>query len=85
MCLFFSIPVRSGLNHPDPVVETSSLSSVTPPDIYYHFTIPEYLVDTGKLSALQLEAIIYACQQHENFNPNRERVGYLVGNNCILF
>lgn len=76
--LFFSL-VRSGLSHPDPVVETSSLSSVMPPDVTYHFSIPEQIIDTGKLSALQLEAIIYACQQHEQSNPNGERVGYLIG------
>ena len=33
--------LRSGLAHPDCVVETASLSSVTPPDIHYNLTIPE--------------------------------------------
>ncbi|CDW58965.1 sno, strawberry notch 1 [Trichuris trichiura] len=71
--------LRSGLPHPDPVVETSSLTSVQPPEIWYHISIPEHVIDTGRLSALQLETIIYACQQHENILPNGERSGYLIG------
>ncbi|KRZ41623.1 Protein strawberry notch -like protein 1 [Trichinella pseudospiralis] len=71
--------LRSGLSHPDAVVETSSLASVQPPDIWYHVSIPEEIIDHGFISALQLETIIYACQQHETFLPSGERSGYLIG------
>ncbi|CAI4232290.1 unnamed protein product [Auanema sp. JU1783] len=71
--------LRSGLAHPDSVVETASLSSVQPPDVKYHCTIPEDLIDTGAISALQLEAVIYACQAHEQRLPSQERCGYLIG------
>lgn len=54
--------VKIGLRHPDPVVETSSLSSVSPPDVWYRLSIPEEVIDRGCLSALQLEAITYAAQ-----------------------
>lgn len=54
--------VKVGLRHPDPVVETSSLSSVNPPDVWYRVSIPEEVIDRGCLSALQLEAITYAAQ-----------------------
>lgn len=54
--------VKIGLRHPDPVVETSSLSSVSPPDVWYRVSIPEETTDRGCLSALQLEAITYAAQ-----------------------
>lgn len=54
--------VKIGLRHPDPVVETSSLSSVNPPDVWYRLSIPEETIDRGCLSALQLEAITYAAQ-----------------------
>ena len=57
-----------GKAHPDPVVETASMASVEPPDVWYKLAIeresPE-TVDEGKLSALQLESITYASQQHE--------------------
>lgn len=60
--LGFVTAVKVGLRHPDPVVETSSLSSVSPPDVWYRLTIPEEVIDRGCLSALQLEAITYAAQ-----------------------
>nr|BAJ08249.1 strawberry notch homologue 1 [Danio rerio] len=70
---------RIGLRHPDPVVETSSLSSVNPPDVWYRLSIPEETIDRGWLSALQLEAVTYAAQQHETFLPNGDRAAYLIG------
>jgi hypothetical protein len=73
------LKLRSGLRHPDPVVETASLSSVAAPEILYHMTIPEEIIDSGKISALQLEAALYACQAHEKKLPSGERVGYLIG------
>lgn len=33
----------------------------------------------GQISALQLEAAVYACQAHEKRLPSGERLGYLVG------
>ncbi|XP_067030449.1 protein strawberry notch homolog 1-like isoform X1 [Acropora muricata] len=68
-----------GRQHPDPVVETSSLSSVTPPDIWYILKLPQEVIDYCHLSALQLEAVVYACQQHETFLADGTRAGFLIG------
>ncbi|XP_061833822.1 si:ch73-63e15.2 isoform X1 [Nerophis lumbriciformis] len=68
-----------GISHPDIVVETNTLSSVPPPDITYNLSIPENTISSGLLSALQLEAIIYACQQHEVILQNNQRAGFLIG------
>ncbi|CAL8340528.1 unnamed protein product [Arctogadus glacialis] len=76
---YMPMKLRIGLRHPDPVVETSSLSSVNPPDVWYRMSIPEEIIDRGWLSALQLEAITYAAQQHETFLPNGDRAAYLIG------
>ncbi|KAJ0057509.1 hypothetical protein NL108_009255, partial [Boleophthalmus pectinirostris] len=76
---YMPMKLKVGLRHPDPVVETSSLSSVSPPDVWYRLSIPEEVIDRGCLSALQLEAITYAAQQHETFLPNGERAAYLIG------
>ncbi|XP_016366081.1 LOW QUALITY PROTEIN: protein strawberry notch homolog 1-like [Sinocyclocheilus rhinocerous] len=76
---YMPMKLRIGLRHPDPVVETSSLSSVNPPDVWYRLSIPEEIIDRGWLSALQLEAITYAAQQHETFLPNGDRAAYLIG------
>ena len=71
--------MKFGNRHPDPVVETSSLSSVEPVDIRYKLSIPEHIIDYGFLSALQLEAIVYASQRHEIVLPSGERAGFLIG------
>ncbi|XP_063748412.1 si:ch73-63e15.2 isoform X2 [Eleginops maclovinus] len=68
-----------GISHPDIVVETSTLSSVPPPDVTYTLSIPEPTISGGLLSALQLEAIVYACQQHEVILQNNQRAGFLIG------
>ncbi|XP_056592504.1 protein strawberry notch homolog 1 isoform X1 [Triplophysa dalaica] len=76
---YMPMKLRIGLRHPDSVVETSSLSSVNPPDVWYRLSIPEETIDRGWISALQLEAITYAAQQHETFLPNGDRASYLIG------
>uniref|UniRef100_A0A8C4Z6W3 Strawberry notch homolog 2b n=1 Tax=Gadus morhua TaxID=8049 RepID=A0A8C4Z6W3_GADMO len=68
-----------GISHPDIVVETNTLSSVPPPDITYTLAIHQSTINSGMLSALQLEAIIYACQQHEVILQNNQRAGFLIG------
>lgn len=69
-----------GKQHPDPVVETSSLSTVEPPDIEYRLKLPADVIDKARLSALQLESVIYSCQQHNKFlADNRTRRGFLIG------
>uniref|UniRef100_A0A8C2APE2 Protein strawberry notch homolog 1 n=1 Tax=Cyprinus carpio TaxID=7962 RepID=A0A8C2APE2_CYPCA len=52
---------------------------VNPPDVWYRLSIPEETIDRGWLSALQLEAVTYAAQQHETFLPNGDRAAYLIG------
>uniref|UniRef100_A0A0A9DCW7 Strawberry notch AAA domain-containing protein n=1 Tax=Arundo donax TaxID=35708 RepID=A0A0A9DCW7_ARUDO len=47
-----------GLPHPDPVVETSSLSAVQPPEPTYNLTIMDELDETNALSCLQIETIV---------------------------
>ena len=71
--------IQIGKAHPDPVVETASMASVEPPDVKYELSLPEETIEEGKLSALQLESITYACQQHEQFLPNGDRAGFLIG------
>ncbi|KAK3589794.1 hypothetical protein CHS0354_015798 [Potamilus streckersoni] len=71
--------LKIGQKHPDPVVESSSLASVEPPDIWYKLSLPESVIDSGELSALQLEAIVYASQRHGIILPSGERAGFLIG------
>lgn len=77
---YWPAKLKLGKKHPDPVVETASLSSVEPADITYKLAIPnEPTIKNGMLSALQLESITYASQAHENILPDGSRAGFLVG------
>ncbi|CAF0804799.1 unnamed protein product, partial [Didymodactylos carnosus] len=67
--------LRIGKKHPDPVVETSSLSSVELPNIYYELHIPQTTIESSALSALQLETIVYACQRHNTLLTDGTRAG----------
>ncbi|XP_047538604.1 protein strawberry notch isoform X3 [Vanessa atalanta] len=71
--------LKLGRKHPDPVVETASLSSVEPVDVTYSVSLPDDTVRNGLLSALQLEAVVYASQAHEHLLPDGTRAGFLVG------
>lgn len=53
-----------GVDHPDPVVENATLSAVAPPSVTYNLAMPANIISEGKLSSLQLEAVVYACQRH---------------------
>lgn len=68
-----------GRKHPDPVVETASLSSVEPTDVFYKLSIPGETINSGLLSALQLESITYASQAHDKLLPDGSRAGFLIG------
>uniref|UniRef100_J3MRB3 PHD-type domain-containing protein n=1 Tax=Oryza brachyantha TaxID=4533 RepID=J3MRB3_ORYBR len=68
-----------GLPHPDPVVETSSLSAVQPPEPTYDLTIMNELEETKVLSCLQIETIVYACQRHLHHLPTGARAGFFIG------
>jgi hypothetical protein len=51
-----------GPPHPDPIVETSSLSAVQPPEPTYDPKIKDELQCLKTLSCLQIETLVYACQ-----------------------
>ncbi|XP_048482321.1 protein strawberry notch isoform X1 [Plutella xylostella] len=71
--------LKLGRKHPDPVVETASLSSVEPVDVSYRVSLPDQVIMSGALSALQLEAVVYASQAHQHMLPGGERAGFLIG------
>lgn len=71
--------LKIGRPHPDPVVESTSLSSVEPVNVWYKLKLPDNIINSGALSALQLESITYACQQHERTLPDGCKAGFLIG------
>lgn len=71
--------LKLGRKHPDPVVETASLSSVEPIDVTYKLSLPDETIRSGLLSALQLESIVYASQAHTHILSDGTRAGFLIG------
>ena len=47
--------------------------------MWYKLSLPNDLIKQGRLSALQLESVVYASQQHEQFLPDGNRAGFLIG------
>ncbi|KAL2475855.1 RING/FYVE/PHD zinc finger superfamily protein [Abeliophyllum distichum] len=68
-----------GPPHPDPIVETSSLSAMQPPDPTYDLRIKDDLEKSKALSCLQIETLVYACQRHLQHLQNGARAGFFVG------
>ncbi|KAH8265679.1 hypothetical protein KR044_011306, partial [Drosophila immigrans] len=76
---YWPAKLKLGKKHPDAVVETASLSSVEPCDVYYKLSVPSETINSGQLSALQLESITYASQAHDHLLPDGSRAGFLIG------
>ncbi|KAI9161515.1 hypothetical protein LWI28_018189 [Acer negundo] len=68
-----------GPPHPDPIVETSSLSAVQPPEPTYDLKIKDDLERSKGLSCLQIETLVYASQRHLQHLPNGMRAGFFIG------
>ena len=47
--------------------------------MWFDLKLPSPVIDEIRLSSLQLEAIVYACQQHKNILTDGSRAGFLVG------
>ncbi|GAU25303.1 hypothetical protein TSUD_274100 [Trifolium subterraneum] len=68
-----------GPPHPDPIVETSSLSAVQPPEPTYVPKIKDELEYFKTLSCLQIETVVYASQRHLQHVPDGARAGFFIG------
>ena len=71
--------MAGGAPHPGVIVETPGLANVEPPPITYRPYLPEELCIDGKLSAMQIERIIYAGQAHGQRLADGSRAGISIG------
>jgi predicted RNA methylase len=71
--------LKGGKEHPGRIVESSSMAAVEPPDITYKPDLPASIIKKGILSNLQLEAVTYAGQRHEQKLPDGRRAAYFIG------
>ncbi|XP_071502207.1 uncharacterized protein [Diadema antillarum] len=69
------------IKHPGDIVEAATLSAVPLPKATYNLaaSVPDTIIQGGKLSDLQLEGIMYACQRHQQILPNGCRAGFFIG------
>ena len=47
--------------------------------MWFDLKLPQEVIEERKLSSLQLEAVVYACQQHMNILADGTRAGFLIG------
>lgn len=73
------LTVKNAQPHPAHLVESAAMASVPSPAKTYVPNIPQSLIDSGALSAAQLENVINAGQAHERTLPTGERRGYFIG------
>ena len=79
--ILFHRRAQRGRVHPGDIAEAASLASIDlPPAKYPLFdAIGDDFVETGKLSKLQLEGVMFACQKHCEFAPDGKRSGFMIG------
>jgi hypothetical protein len=65
--------------HPGHVVQSVAMAAAEPPPITYKLRLPRRLLDSGALSLLQAEAVLYCMQMHETRLPTGERAGWMLG------
>lgn len=71
--------IVGGASHPGVIVEPPGLANVEPPPIHYRPCLPKELSESGKLSAMQIERIIYAGQAHQQRLADGSRAGISIG------
>ncbi|GFH20548.1 uncharacterized protein HaLaN_17689 [Haematococcus lacustris] len=70
--------LTEGRDHPDPIVESQSLSGTSPPDPDYAHHLGREVAE-GRISNAQLETVVYACMRFKRFLPSGERCGFFLG------
>ena len=78
------VHIEGAKPHPTPLVESTAMASVQPPDPTYSPILPRKAIENGRPSAAQLEQIVYAGQAHEQKLPDGRRKGYFFGDGTGL-
>ena len=70
--------------HPTAIVESAAMASIPPPKPTYSLHLPRWVIDTGILSDIQLEAIVYIGQSFQRWLPAAAgeiayRMGFMLG------
>eukprot|EP00208_Stichococcus_sp_RCC1054_P000099 CAMPEP_0206143488 /NCGR_PEP_ID=MMETSP1473-20131121/20743_1 /ASSEMBLY_ACC=CAM_ASM_001109 /TAXON_ID=1461547 /ORGANISM="Stichococcus sp, Strain RCC1054" /LENGTH=921 /DNA_ID=CAMNT_0053538919 /DNA_START=201 /DNA_END=2963 /DNA_ORIENTATION=+ len=73
--------LQRGIPHPGDIAEASGLSACLLPKSEYPLfdAITDSIVESGRLSQLQLEGVLYASTKHLQILPSGERAGFFIG------
>src|ERR1043165_9840525 len=72
-CLYECHYLKGGTRHPGKIIETPGLTNIRPPRPTHRPHLPQRIIESGQLSEIQLERIIYAGQAHETRLPTSAR------------
>lgn len=73
------IDIPGAKPHPGKLVQSAAMSAVTAPAPKYRPVLSKETVSEGRLSLIQLEAIIYAGEAHSQTLPDGRRRGFFIG------
>lgn len=72
-------PTVKGAPHKGDIVETKTMATVPLPTLTYKPSIDPDVIESGKLSAIQLEAVVIAGMQNDIVLPDGSRAAALIG------
>lgn len=73
------IKINGAKQHPTRLSESAAMAAVKAPAVTYKPHISQAIIDSGRLSDVQLESIVRAGQSHSEVLPNGERKGFFIG------
>ncbi len=73
------LKIKDAKPHPGKLVQSAAMDAVLLPDPIYQPSLPKEVIEEGKLSIAQLEAVVYAGQAHEQILPDGKRKGFFIG------
>ncbi|MCL2499780.1 MAG: strawberry notch family protein [Defluviitaleaceae bacterium] len=71
--------LRNVQPHPANISESAAMSAIQPPLVSYKPNLSQEIIDNGILSDVQLEAVTYAGQSHNQTLPNGNARGFFLG------
>jgi DNA-binding Lrp family transcriptional regulator len=73
------IKIKGAKKHDTPLAESTAMAAVQAPSVTYKLSLPDEVIAEGKLSEVQLEAVVRAGEAHETILPNGQRQGFYDG------
>lgn len=73
------LKITGAHQHPGNLAQSAAMAAVEPPVPAYTPNLPKDVIENGKLSIAQLEAVVYAGQAHQQTLPNGHRRGFFIG------